>query len=442
MKLFYILLISHFLFSCSFDDKSGIWKNENSVLEEVDNNIFKDFKKITSTNESFNEIIQLDKNFNFNIDKSVSTNSWNDYFFDHNNNTKNFKYSDLNKRLLKSKKLTSNKTNDYLLFEKNNLIISDLNGNIIVYSINNKSIITKFNFYKKKYKKIDKILSLIVEDNIIYASDNIGYIYAYDYNKNQILWAKNYKKPFRSNLKLFKDKIISSNQNNDLLVLDKLSGNLIKLIPSEDTVIKNLFVNNLCLTKNEILFLNTYGSLYSINKDDYKLNWFINLNKSLNLNYSNLFYGSEIVYENNKIFISSKENFYILNAKTGSIISKKNFSIISKPVINRKNIFLISKNNFLISMNIDTGKIIYSYDIGQKIADFVGSKKKKIEVKTLLIVNDGIFVFLKNSYLIKFNINGEINELIKLPSKLHSHPIFINDYLLYLDKSNKLFLIN
>ena len=136
------------------------------------------------------------------------------------------------------------------------------------------------------------------------------------------------------------------------------------------------------------------------------------------------------------------ENFYILNAKTGSIISKKNFSIISKPVINRKNIFLISKNNFLISMNIDTGKIIYSYDIGQKIADFVGSKKKKIEVKTLLIVNDGIFVFLKNSYLIKFNINGEINELIKLPSKLHSHPIFINDYLLYLDKSNKLFLIN
>ena len=69
-------------------------------------------------------------------------------------------------------------------------------------------------------------------------------------------------------------------------------------------------------------------------------------------------------------------------------------------------------------------------------------RKKKIEVKTLLIVNDGIFVFLKNSYLIKFNINGEINELIKLPSKLHSHPIFINDYLLYLDKSNKLFLIN
>ena len=231
--------------------------------------------------------------------------------------------------------------------------------------------------FKILVEKIDKILSLIVEDNIIYASDNIGYIYAYDYNKNQILWAKNYKKPFRSNLKLFKDKIISSNQNNDLLVLDKLSGNLIKLIPSEDTVIKNLFVNNLCLTKNEILFLNTYGSLYSINKDDYKLNWFINLNKSLNLNYSNLFYGSEIVYENNKIFISSKENFYILNAKTGSIISKKNFSIISKPVINRKNIFLISKNNFLISMNIDTGKIIYSYDIGQKIADFVGSKKKK-----------------------------------------------------------------
>ena len=32
MKLFYILIFSILLQSCSFDNKSGIWKNENEVL--------------------------------------------------------------------------------------------------------------------------------------------------------------------------------------------------------------------------------------------------------------------------------------------------------------------------------------------------------------------------------------------------------------------------
>ena len=41
-------------------------------------------------------------------------------------------------------------------------------------------------------------------------------------------------------------------------------------------------------------------------------------------------------------------------------------------------IFLITKNNFLISLNSRNGQIIYSYDIAQKAADFINTKKKKI----------------------------------------------------------------
>ena len=74
-------------------------------------------------------------------------------------------------------------------------------GNIIVYSIDNKKFSIKFNFYKKKFKKIKKNLNLVVENNIIYVTDNIGYFICYNYNKNKIFWAQNYKVPFRSNLK-------------------------------------------------------------------------------------------------------------------------------------------------------------------------------------------------------------------------------------------------
>ena len=91
MKLFYIIMILLFFQSCSFDDKTGIWKNQNSDVQKKDDVLFKDFKKITSSNKSFNDIIPIDQNYNFNIKKPITNKSWTDYFFNQNNNSTNFK---------------------------------------------------------------------------------------------------------------------------------------------------------------------------------------------------------------------------------------------------------------------------------------------------------------------------------------------------------------
>lgn len=442
MKLVYILSILLIFNNCSFDQKSGIWKNENKIYDDKENIVFKDFKKINTSIDFFNEIIPINSNYNFTIDEPLINKSWNDIFYKKNNNTINFKYDNLNQIVFKTKRLANNQVNDFLLFENKNLIINDIKGNIIIYSINNYSEVKRFNFYKKKYKKLKKSLNLIVDDNIIYISDNIGYIYSYNYKYDKILWAKKFKIPFRSNIKLFSNKLVTSNQNNDLLILDKESGNLIKLIPSEETAFNNQFENNIALSDRDIFFLNTYGSLYSINKNNFKINWFINLNKSLDLNLTNLFYGSNIVSYSNKILLSSNENFYILDNKTGSILKKKNFSSNFKPIIINDYIFLITKNNLLIAMELQNGKIIYSYDIAEKVAKFINTKKKNLNIKSFIFANNKVFVFLKNSYVIEFEINGEITEVTKLPSNLKSQPIIIDNYLLYLNKKKKLVSVN
>tara|TARA_B100001057_G_scaffold484624_1_gene562962 strand:+ start:894 stop:2222 length:1329 start_codon:yes stop_codon:yes gene_type:complete len=442
MKLFSFLVILSFLNSCSFDNKSGIWNNENVTANNKNDNFLTDFKKISSSNEIFNEIKKIDDSFIFNIDKPYNNTSWKDIFYNNNNNTKNFKYDNLNQVIFKSKKLTKYNANNYILVENNNLFLTDKKGYLIVYSINENKIIAKLNFYKKKYKKIEKNLNIIIEGETIFISDNFGFIYAYDYQQNKILWAKNYKVPFRSNIKLINDKIITSNQNNDLFIFDKNSGNLIKKIPSEETIINNSFINNIALGNEEIFFLNTYGSLYSINNRDFKLNWFVNLNKTLDLNLSNLFSGSEIVYSDNKIVVSSNDNFYILDSKSGSIITKKNFSPISKPLIINNYIFLITKNSLLISMKLQNGDIIYSYDMNQKVSDFLGTKKKTLQIKSIKIANNKILIFLENSYLIKLDLKGNLIEIDKLPVKINSYPIFINNSLLFLNKKNKLLTIN
>ena len=135
-------------------------------------------------------------------------------------------------------------------------------------------------------------------------------------------------------------------------------------------------------------------------------------------------------------------NSHILNEKSGEIISKKNFSTVIKPVVNNDKIFLITKNNLLISLDTETGKIFYSYNIDELISDFLNIKKKKAQYKNIMIAGDKINIFLNNSYVLKLNSRGEIEEVVKLPSKLKTNPIFSNNYLIYLNKKNKLSIVN
>ena len=123
----------------------------------------------------------------------------------------------------------------------------------------------------------------------------------------------------------------------------------------------------------------------------------------------------------------------------------ENYLIVSseiKPIILKDYLISITKNDLLVLMNINNGKIIYSYDVNQMIANFLDTKKKKIEIKNIFFVNNKIMVLLKNSYVIYFNINGIVEDVFKLSSKINTNPIIINGSLLFFDFKNKLSIVD
>ena len=136
-------------------------------------------------------------------------------FFQYNNNSKNFKFNDSNQLIIKSKKISRHKINENILYKDNFLIASDVKGSIILFSIKENKVIQKFNFYKKKYKDINKVLNFVVEENIIFIADNIGYLYAYDFKKI-IFYGQKFQNTFSSNLKIAGNKLLLSNQNNGI----------------------------------------------------------------------------------------------------------------------------------------------------------------------------------------------------------------------------------
>ena len=78
----------------------------------------------------------------------------------------------------------------------------------------------------------------------------------------------------------------------------------------------------------------------------------------------------------------------------------------------------------------------------ESIQDFLDSKKKSVNIKSLAIVNNRLLLFLSNSYLVKFSTVGKIENINKLSSKLNSFPIFINESIIYLNDKNKLVITN
>ena len=64
MKLFQLFLILIIFQSCSFDNKSGIWKNESKIITE-NNDEFSQFKYLVTTNRHYKKEIKIKDNFNF-----------------------------------------------------------------------------------------------------------------------------------------------------------------------------------------------------------------------------------------------------------------------------------------------------------------------------------------------------------------------------------------
>lgn len=436
----YYLIIFFFIFACSFDNKTGIWEDENSIKEiKKKDDTFKGFKNLNSNKEVFNEIINPKKNFQFFSEPKI-LNEWNDEF-DYEKIINNFSFKEKNVKVYKGKKLSRSPLSKSLLYKNGNIFASDQKGNLIIYSVENNSILQKFNFYKKKYKSLKKIINILIEGNTIFISDNIGYIYAYNYLEKKILWAKRNSVPFRSNLKIFNNYLISADQNNNLIFFNKKNGEQIKKIPTEKSKYNGKFVNYVNYKNENIYFLNTFGSLYSISKD-LNINWFLNLNKAVETNANNIFYSNNILVNNNEIYVLTNDQFYIINSENGFILYKNNFSSKLSPLIYENYIFLLNENNFLILMDRKNKEIIYSLDLNNRLKENILKKRFKFDPLKFKIVNNNLFIFLKDSNLLKLELSGNLREIVDINSKINSNILFINNSIFFLNSRKKLIILD
>ena len=399
--IFFLIFI--LLVNCSFDNKTGIWsgsKKEKRRISELE----KEQKQtkvvdyIYSSKSVYSKEISLTKKIS--ISNPRKNLSWKMSSLNQQNFLGNIYLSGIDNIFLK-KKIGKNKfpiskiISSPLVFE-NNIIFSDNNGTI--FNINqNGEINWKKNIYKKIYKKVYKNLVFSIYQNNIYVADNIGFIYSIGLNNGKLVWIKNHGIPIKSNIKIYKNKIFLINQDNRILCFNTKNGSKIWDIRSVPSFIKlQNFLSSAISKQGDVIAINSSGDLLKVNANNRKIAWSLNTIESTLAHATDFFKSSEIVIIDDNIIFSAKSSIFSYNLNTGYANWKQEVSSIGAPIIDGKNIFILTDNGYFVIIDKDTGIIISSTNILKIL------KKKNQETKiTGFIMGSGkIYSVTSNGYLI------------------------------------------
>ena len=452
MKKLLLVFVAVAFSSCSFDNKTGIWKDasdivvDNRTIDTISDNLPDTrYENIFSQTQTFNEEKEAVNFANIKISDPLKIANWFEQYAIPTNNISNFSYNDNKKLLSKSRKLSKSSKSKKFVFYKNNLVSHDHNGKIFIYSLNSKKKIFEYDFYKKNFKNFNKKLSFVVNENTLYVADNLGYLYALDVDDKSVIWAKNYGISFRSNLKFINDQIFLANQDNVIYSINSQTGDKNWEFATSVTFLKSDFENNFALDiiSNSVFFLNTSGELYSINYLTQKINWVLNFkNSSLNGD-TELFLGQPIVIKDNTLVITTGKSLLSYDILTGV----RNWNFIAetsiKPIITRDYTYIILKNNLLVCLDNKKSEVIWSKNIFANI-ESSRIRKKFGSIIDFKIVNSLINIYSNNGYLLTFNLtSGKLLSPDRISKNgISSEIIFINDNMLLFDEDNRLLNFN
>ena len=452
MKSLILIFVTLIISSCSFDNKTGLWKDASDIPIDnqfsksiVNNKLQNQYEDIFQENEIFNEEINTKSSSFFELEAPLVTDKWLQQYGTKTNNISNFNYSGNKTLLSKSSKLNKLYSNKNIVFYKNNLINFDQRGKIFIYSLDLKKKTFEYNFYQKKFKNFKKEIFFIVDKNILYVADNLGYIYAINLSNFTLIWAKNYGIPFRSNIKIANKQILLANQDNVIYSIDIKTGLKKWEYATSLTFLKSDFKNNFVIDGlgNALFFLNTSGELYSIDYVNQRILWVLNFkNASLSTD-TDLFLSLPIVFKNKSLIISTEQSIQSINSSNSARNWILQSSPILKPVLTNNYTYMLSKNDLIICIENKTGKVLWSKNIYRSIKNNK-SGNKIIKFTDMKIVNNEIYFFTENGYLLSFDYkNGNLNYIKKISKHgISSEIVFLKNNMFLIDKNNKLLKFN
>lgn len=427
MKIFFILLF-FFLTSCS-SKKSNLEIDVTQLKKEgvtiLQNNNLPN-KPLESSN-SINEVmLYIESDYKKLINNQYPAKYYSSFVVPQKIDIKfsilkkDNNFSNINSNYFKRKVVSYN----------DKFIYGDDTSNIFIVD-ENLQLIKKFSIYNKNnFKNYYFNYSLIVNNDLLYVSDNLGGIYCFSLKDYSLLWKNNFDVPFLSNIEIHKNSIYVTNANGKIYSFNLSDGKQNWSFETGTEIIKTNNSYKILIYNNKLLFSNDLGFLYCIDLESQSLLWSFNFLQSINSN-TFLFELADLVLENDNLYLASSfGEFFKINLNNGKILwSIQGISSIVSPVINPKTVLIVDKDNHLIIFDKEQGKILYK----NSFSNFSLKNKSSFVINNIFLSFDKIYLTSINGYLLIIKSSDLKNlEIKKIADSINSN-IVVN-------KSNIFFL--
>ncbi len=443
-KIKLILFFFVFLTSCSFDNKTGIWKgleDEKKRARELERLQNRELVTIYSSESKVLSEIKAAKSISLSAPKTNT--SWTMPDLNGQNFKGNLFLSGVENTFLKKKigknKFKISKIMSSPIILENNIILSDDIGT--VYSISKTGKVNwKKNIYKKLYKKIYKNLSIIAYNKVLYISDNIGFVYAISLDNGEILWIKNFEIPFKSKIKIFEKKIFLINQDNRILCLSTEDGAKNWDIRSIGSFIKTQNFLSASISKDGFLVtLVSSGDLVKSKVNNGKIFWSLNATASSFAHDTDFFSSSNIVLADEDVVFFASDSIFSFNYSNGYLNWMQDIKSSNTPIIDGKYIFLVSDDGYFLCLDRKTGKIIWSTNILKILKE----KKRNTKITGFVMGSGKIYATTLNGFLIISSATlGNVESYKKIGDSITAPPVISEGSLYLLTENSKVYGFN
>ena len=428
-KILLSILILLFINNCSFNKNSNLWSsNDKDYPLENKKNIKKVFDQKKNITTELNEKLKINlKDIKFNND-----------IVENKNNYGSFDYQGLflkNNKYKFSKLINTNELNFKPIFLDEGIIFFEKKGNIIKYNNNNKKHSWKKNFYSKVEKKMQPKLHFAIKNDTLLVADNIAKYYSININDGKLNWSKNNRYPFNSEIKIFKDKFFVVDYKNTLRCYNISDGLECWNLQTENSFTVSNSKHSIILVNGMVIFNNSIGDITAADIKTGSIIWQLPTQNSNVVNEAYSFKTSKLVSDGNSIFFSNNKNeFYSIDAKTGTLNWVNMINSNLTPIIINDFIFTVTNNGYLFTVQKKTGNIIRINDLYK---DY--KTKEKIDIKTI-----GFSIGLAKMYLTNNNgklividlISGNILDIKKISRKIISKPFIFNKNLYIIENGS------
>ncbi len=430
IKRYFYLIIFLFLLDCSLNPNSKFWTKEKKILVDKSSTtvlLKKEKQSLSEFNQSFK--ISLPKNLA--ADTNLQLN--NDGFINFDANLER-----MSKYNFKTIKSFSNFEPE-ILIDKNHLFYFDSNGSIIKFD-NNSKIVWKQNHYSKQDKRLQPILFFGKSGEDLFIADSIANYYVINKNTGKLKWKKKHSSSFNSQIKVFKNKALVIDMENQLRCFSLETGKLIWSVKTQQSLMRSQKKQSLILNDDKIFFSNSIGDVTAVDISNGKILW--QTPTQSNVSFGNTYFLklSDIVSDKDSIFVSNNNTqFFSLDMLSGAINWKQDLSSELRPAIIGDYLITISDNGLLVVMNKDTGQIIRINDLFKNIKE---KRKKNYQPIGFLVGKFNIYVSTNNGRILVVNFReGRIEKTLKLDNNKLQRPVYFNKSL-YIAKDNSIIRLN